>query len=329
MYDEFERAVTGRSRKGPSLLGWMFIALGTVFVVGIAGMGLAAFYVHRQVEEFASGLVRQLQEGPASVGAALVSRLESHTRLLDADPGEGLTFLRNLPPDAPPEETILGLGALDLASLNLESLGRASQDRERVERRVVVRERPAGTGEVSISMEGDGDGGHLVIRGRDGHVRFDLVREEDGGSLVIDSNEGRVRFDLRHSADGGELVVETDDGTFRFGAGDVARARPAWVPTLGGMPSDPRRVYSLTSPEGFLGAVSWEADGAPREVLADYREWLEGEGYELLMEHRLREGDQEQASLWARQEGQKRVVFLVAAEDVSGTGVLLGYGEGR
>jgi hypothetical protein len=332
MYDEFERAVTGRARRGPSALGWVLIALGSLFVIGVLGTGVAAFYVHRKVEQFASGMVRQIQRGPAEVGAAVLSSLESHARLLEADPTEGLAFLRTLPSDGAPEA-----GILDLASLDLSSMGRISErrnlaeveGREQVDRGARGRDRSMEEGgDVSVSMRGDRDGGYLVIRGRDGEVRFDLTRTDDGGSLVVDSNEGQVRFDLRRGDDGGELVVETEEGTLRFGAGDRAQALPGWVPRLGGIPSEPRSVYSLTSPEGFLGAVAWEGREPPAEVLASYRGWLEREGYELQMEHRLREGGRDQGSLWARQEGQRRVVFLVAAEDEAGTRVLLGYGEG-
>jgi hypothetical protein len=324
MYDEFERAVTGRTRRGPSALGWVLIALGGLFVMGIVGTAVAAFYVHRKVEQFASGVVRQIQRGPAEVGAAVLSGLESHSRLLEADPTEGLAFLRNLPSDGAPERAIL-----DLAALDLSSMGRASEPRGSTERGSRGRDRSGEGGDVSVSMRGDRDGGYLVIRGRDGQVRFDLTRTDDGGSLVVDSDEGRVRFDLRRGDDGGELVVETEEGTLRFGAGDRARPMPNWVPRLGRIPSDPRSVYSLTSPEGSLGAVAWEGREPPEEVLASYRRWLEREGYELQMEHRLREGGRDQGSLWARQEGQRRVVFLVAAEEESVTRVLLGYGEGK
>jgi hypothetical protein len=332
MYDEFERAVTGRTRGGPSPLGWVLIALGVLFVMGIVGTGVAAFYVHRKVEQFASGVVRQIQRGPAEVGAAVLSSLESHSRLLEADPTEGLAFLRNLPSDGAPERAILDLSALDLSSMGRASEGRnlaEVEGREPAERGSRGRDRSGEGGDVSVSMRGDQDGGYLVIRGRDGQVRFDLTRTDDGGSLVVDSNEGRVRFDLRKGDDGGELVVETEEGTLRFGAGDRAQALPGWVPRLGRIPSEPRSVYSLTSPEGFLGAVAWEGREPPAEVLASYRGWLEKEGYELQVEHRLREGGRDQGSLWARQEGQRRVVFLVAAEDEAGTRVLLGYGEGK
>ena len=326
MYDEFERAVTGRTRVGPSPLGWVLIAVGVLFVMGIVGTGMAAFYVHRKVEQFAGGVVRQIQKGPAEVGAAVLSSLESHSRLLEAEPTEGLAFLRTLPSDGAPEAGILDLASLDLASLGDPSGARRVEvDRGRGAR---AQGSSVGGDDVSVSMRGDRDGGYLVIRGRDGEVRFDLTRTDDGGSLVVDSNEGQVRFDLRRGDDGGELVVETEEGTLRFGAGDKAQALPGWVPRLGGIPSEPRSVYSLTSPEGFLGAVAWEGREPPAEVLASYRGWLEREGYELQMEHRLREGGRDQGSLWARQEGKRRVVFLVAAEDEAGTRVLLGYGEG-
>ncbi len=329
MYDEFERAVTGKSRSGPSPLGWVFIAVGILFLIGVVGAGATAFYVHRKVEQFAGGLVRQFQQGPAEIGAAVVSGLESHARLLEADPLEGLAFLRNLPQDASPEKALMELASLDLASLERMVRDRPPESRTAGDRGSRGREPSSRGGDVSVSMRGDRDGGYLFIQGKDGHVRFDLVREGDGGSLLIDSNEGQVRFDLKRSADGGELVVETEEGTFRFGAGDGAQAPPAWVPRLGGMPADPRRVYSLASQEGFLGAVAWETEGSPRDLLASYRGWLEAEGYELQVEHRLRDGDRDHGSLWARNEALGRVVFMVADHDRSRVRILLGYGEGE
>ena len=96
----------------------------------------------------------------------------------------------------------------------------------------------------------------------DGQVRFDVVRTDGGGYLTINSSEGEVRFDLVRGDHGGELVVRSEKGTLRFGAGEAAEAMPGWVPRLDAMPSDPEGVYSLTSREGFLGAVTWQSDSA-------------------------------------------------------------------
>ena len=104
---------------------------------------------------------------------------------------------------------------------------------------------------------------------------------------------------------------------------------PGWVQRIDGMPADPQRVYSLTSQEGFMGAVAWQGDGSPQDVISFYREWLEGEGYELRAEHRLREEGNDRGSLWARNEDAGRVVFLVAELEEGMTNILLGYGEGE
>jgi hypothetical protein len=77
-----------------------------------------------------------------------------------------------------------------------------------------------------------------------------------------------------------------------------------------------------------MGAVAWEADGSPGDVLSYYSEWLEGEGFELKDARRVRQdGGADQASLWARNENTGRVVFLVAGQEDGTTKVLLGYGE--
>ena len=48
MYDEFERAVTGKSGEKLSFFGWLSIAVGTLFVLGIVGVGLAAVRVKHE-----------------------------------------------------------------------------------------------------------------------------------------------------------------------------------------------------------------------------------------------------------------------------------------
>jgi hypothetical protein len=93
------------------------------------------------------------------------------------------------------------------------------------------------------------------------------------------------------------------------------------------MPSDPQRVYSLSTEEGYMGAVAWQGDSSPQEIISFYRDWLEGEGFDLRSENRKRGRNTDQWSLWARHEESGRVVFLVGTEDAEATRILLGYGE--
>ena len=141
--------------------------------------------------------------------------------------------------------------------------------------------------------------------------------------------DGEVRFDVRGGDNGGSLVIQTPEESFRFGAGDEADAMPGWVPRAEWMPRSPQRVYSLDSEEGNLGAVTWESDVSAEEILGFYKNWLEGEGYELRSETRLHDQGGSQGSLWAKDEASGRVVF-VATEQMDGeTKILLGYGEGK
>jgi hypothetical protein len=349
MYDEFERAVTGKPKRGMPFWGWALIAFAFFVVLGVVGIGYAVNRAYHAAADRVEELAREFALQPSSAAAEVVSRLASHAQLISADPREGLAFLEDLRPGVPSEAYMerLAEGVFDLQAAEAQL-------------RTEVREgRDGGTvtlnsdkGSVRLEFSRNDDGGSLVIDSDEGQVRLDLVRTEDGGFLTIDSEDGQqvrmdlvktedggyfsidsqdgnVRFDLTRGEEGGQLVVRSDDQTLRFGLGDDAEAMPGWVPRVDGMPDAPRRVYSLDTAEGFLGAVAWEHDAAPEEVLTFYQERLEREGYEFKASHRLHTDQTEGGSLWARNEGAGRMVFVVAHTDDQGrTGVLLGYGQG-
>jgi hypothetical protein len=346
MYDEFERAVTGKSGEKLSFLGWLSIGLGTLFVLGIVAVGLTAVRVKHQVAEIAHVIQHELEANPTLAAEAMVERMESHASLLSVPPEKGVTLLQDLGSDAPEEAFMREFfgGTMELFPEGQEFVeGLKEQAREGLmevkssEGRVrmdLIRGEDGGSlvidsdeGQVRFDLRKTKDGGFLAIDSDEGQVRFDLIKKEDGGSLVIKSDEGQVRFDVAGGEDGGSMVIETDDATLRFGAGDEAEAMPGWVRRIDGMPADPQRVYSLTSEEGFMGAVAWQGDGSARDVLSFYRDWLDGEGYEFKAQQRTHSEGEEVISLWARNEDAGRVVFLVAGQDEGVTKLLLGYGE--
>jgi len=348
MYDEFERAVTGKSGERLSFLGWLSIALGTLFVLGIVAAGLTAVRVKHKVVEIAHVIQQELEAHPTLVAEAMVERMESHASLLSVPPEEGVALLQNLEPGSPDEAFMREFfdGTLELFPEGQEFVeGLKEQAREgflevRGDRGKVsmdlIRGEDGGSliidteeGQVRFDLRKTEDGGFLAIDSDEGQIRFDLIKGDDGGSLVINSEDGQLRFDVHGGDDGGSMVIQTDEATIRFGAGDEAKGMPGWVQRIDGMPADPQKVYSLNSEEGFMGAVAWEGDQSPSEVLSFYREWLEGEGYEIRAEHRLHEDGNDQSSLWARNEEAGRVVFLVAGLDEGLTKLLLGYGEGE
>ena len=346
MYDEFERAVTGRSRQGLSFLGWLSIAVGTLFVLGIVGAGLAFVRVKSEVEEIAHEIRRELEVSPTVATDAVVERLESHATLLSVSPDEGVSLLQNVSPESPgdafmeeffggtlnlfPEAPEIASGIRDQVRDGLVEIG-SGGERLRMD---LVRGDEGGSlviqsdeGQVRLDLRKTADGGYLAIDSEEGEVRFDLVERENGGALIVNSREGEVRFEVEGGDDGGTMVVRTDDTTLRFGAGEEAQAMPGWVRRVEGMPEGPRKVYSLSSERGFMGAVAWQGDGSARDILTFYRDWLEGEGYELRAQHRTREGRSEVSSLWARHQERGRVVFLVVGQERGHTEVLLGYGQ--
>jgi len=346
MYDEFERAVTGKSGERLSFLSWLSIALGTVFALGIVGAGLTAVHVKKEVAEIAEVVRHEIRSGPTVAAEAMVERLESHATLLSVPPEEGVALLATLDPGAPPEsfmEEFFG------GTMELFPQGREMAEGIKTQIRDGLMEIDSDQGRLRMDLVRGDDGGSLVIDSDEGQVRFDLQKTEDGGFLVIDSEEGQVRFDLEQSEDGGSLsihspdgnirfdvaggedggtmIIETEDASMRFGAGQEAEGMPGWVERVAGMPESPERVYSMRSEEGFMGAVAWQGDGSARDVLSFYRDWLEGTGFEIRSQQRSRDGNAEVTTLWARNEGTGRMVFLVAAEEDGATKALLGYGE--
>lgn len=343
MYDEFERAMTGRTpKRGMGLLGWTLATVGLLFMVGMVGVAFAVNRATHAVGEFA----RDFDVSGGLAGLAALADVEAQTRLLSMDPEEGLDFLDRLaagdPADAFTEEMVQG--TFDLAQVErrvrrdvrVRKGGDARSDVGNEEVQVDL-DRHDGGGSLVINAGGEelrfdlvrtGSGGFLTVGSKDGQTRIDLHGTGEGGYLSIDSEDGNVRFDLNKQGDGGQLVIRTDDETVRLGVGDGAEGMPGWVPAFG-MPERPRPVYSLDASEGLLGAATWNAEAAPSEILAYYKQELEAQGYEIRDRYRRTAGDEDEGSFWARNDADGRMVFVVAHQEGAETRLLVGYGEER
>ncbi len=184
--------------------------------------------------------------------------------------------------------------------------------------------------DVSIQLSRSEHGGSLVLDSRDGRVRFNLEKNSQGGSLSIDSDDGHARFDLIRGDDGARLVIHGDDNaTVELAVGAQSRSTPGWVPRPHAMPDDTRPVFSLTTADAKLGAVTWEDDASTGAWISMYRSTLEDAGYEVQVEQSRSGPRHDEASLWARRERDGRTVFALARQQEDGrTHEVLGYGEG-
>lgn len=322
MYDEFERALTGKApRKGLSPLGWIGVGVGMVMLVGAVGVGYGATHVAHRVRHVAHELA-----APAGRDIdRMVSRLDRSSSVVVLDPDAGLSFLRSLDSGDPSQALVSRLVG---SRLDLSGGLHAIPDLPGVSDIVTTTIR-SGRPDVRVDVNRGNGGGSVELSSKDGHVRFDLVKRSGGGTLTIDSDNGHARIDFARSHDGGKLLIQSDEGTVELGVGSSSRSTPDWVPVPRDMPDGSRPVFSLTTPDALLGAVAWKDDIAPGERVASFRKSLEDDGYQVEAEHSRSGPDGAEASLWARREQDGRTVFLLARRLDGRTHEVLGYGHGN
>ena len=88
-----------------------------------------------------------------------------------------------------------------------------------------------------------------------------------------------------------------------------------------------KHLFSASSDEGSLGAVSWETDRAPQAILDFYRRELEDAGYDIREEHSAWRHGEVEGGFWAERDESRRAVFIGVSEEDGVTKVVLGYGE--
>lgn len=305
MHDEFERAVTGGApRRGLSPFGWILVTFGVFALVGTLGAGVVAYKVANGVREGIGNVTRELGVAPNIAAARMAARLASADEAVSMDPERGLALLSDIDGTDRPAELLKAMAAPLRA--------------------------PDGSARPDASATGSDDAATLRIRSSDGDVSFGLPRTNEGGLLAIDSDEGRVHVEILGGEDEGRIRIRTDERRVEAVFGDDAERMPRWAETLAGVRGRVQPVISLASERGRLGAVAWESDEDASMLLASFLESLEAEGYEVKVEHRARDGAEAHASLWARNQADGRMIFMVAHRDDHGrTGVLMGYGEER
>ncbi len=323
MYDEYERAVTGKPKRGLPVWGWALIVVAFLFMFGAVGIGIAANRVAKKVHrEFSGDFADELAEELAGLEIELAEELEGLDSEIADEVAAALAEVQHELNAEFGEDT--GRFASDLLSRIQPRLERLLGDPQAG----LAFLQDLGSQEYSEKALREVLEGSLRIRTEDGELTADLWRGEDGGSLVIDTPDGEeIRIDLAKQDGGGELVIKTEEKVVRFGAGTAAAGLPGWVPPVRGMPDHPKHLFSAEADEGGLGAVSWETDRSPQAVLDFYRLELEEAGYVLREEHSAHNHGEFGGGFWAENKADGRVVFMAVGEEDGMTRILLGYGE--
>lgn len=172
--------------------------------------------------------------------------------------------------------------------------------------------------------------GRLQLRDRDlSRLRLDVRGGDRAGSLVLDADGERVAVDFERDADGGAVVIRSSEGTITLGAGGRAADLPAWVPSVADRPDRPVQIYSARTDEATVGAVSWETDLTPEQVVDRFDDALGYEGLSADRRSVRRHPGESRASLTFRELDGERKAFVVAVDDGGRTRVILGYRSDR
>ena len=324
MYNEYERAVTGKARRGIPVFGWVLIVMASLLLFGVAGVGFAAYKTVNMVKrEFSGEMAGELARELAAVERELAAELRGVDREVTSQVSAALREA---------QRELKGSFGDEAPLYTANLLSRMGPDLEQLFQNPTV-----GLALLQDLSSGDGPEralrdvleGSLRIRTGEGEMAAELWRGEDGGSLVIQGADGEeLTLDLVRAEKGGALIIQSPEGTVKLGAGTEAASPPSWVAGFGKMPDDPTPLFSVESRSGGLGTVSWETESSAEAILEHYRDAVSRAGYRIREEHSAMQRSREEMGFWAESLQEDRVVFLSASEEDGVTRVLLGYGEG-
>jgi hypothetical protein len=166
MYDEYERAVTGRTRPRLGAGAIFGLILAGFLFTGVAATVAGYFFVRTKVSQ----AIERFEANPALTAAHMLARLDPQLRVLEEVAEGSQVALR----DARTGE-VARFDFQDLVEGSLRIRGGDGED-------------------VSIDLRGDESGGSLVIDADGERLRVDLQRKADGATLVIDGPEGQMRL---------------------------------------------------------------------------------------------------------------------------------------
>lgn len=323
MYDEFERSVTGKSKQGIPVFGWILIVSAFVVMLGVVGVGFAAYRTVTMVKrefsaEMAGELARELEEVERELAVEL--------RGLDAETASQVSAaLREARQEL---ESSFGDEASAYAANLLSRMGPGLDHLLKNPTVGLALLQDLGSSDSPEHALRDVLEGSLRIRTGEGELAAELWSGEDGGSLVIQGADGdELTLDLVKADEGGALKIQSREGTVRLGAGSEAAELPGWVGEFADLPGNAASIFSVESDEGGMGAVSWETGASAGAVLENYRDAVSWAGYRIREEHSAQHHGMEEMGFWAENHQEDRVIFLSISEKDGVTRVLLGYGE--
>lgn len=172
--------------------------------------------------------------------------------------------------------------------------------------------------------------GQLRISTDGGDFTARLDADDDRGSLIVRGPDGAVLVDLSADEAGGRLVIGTDGDEVRIEAGNRAQARlPAWLSEIIDTPADAETIVSGALNGARFGAVSWTTRDDPDRLVERIRNRLTDEGWQLEVDHDLRDGGASSASTIARQPEAGRTIVVAAGSSDGETTVVQGWAETR
>ncbi len=220
IHDEFERSLGGKPQ-GTKTWKKVLVGLGLIGVVFFSAVAVAGIFVAREVRS----TVEEFRSDPALTIAERVVKRSRDLELVSTDQAAQTVTFRTR-------------GDGEVRTVDVEQI---------LEGRLSIR---TDEGTIRFNLEGDEDGGSLVIEKADGEVvRIDATGGDGEARLTVETGDGEVlRIDARGEDGQGSLIIRTEDDVLHFDAeGD-----------------DERGTLTIRSQDGEL--VRLEAEGSGEDA---------------------------------------------------------------
>jgi len=161
-------------------------------------------------------------------------------------------------------------------------------------------------------VDSDDEAGTLTVRDKKtGEETTVSLQDVEDGKISFKQGDEEVSVGMeKDDKGGGAFTVRDKDGKTRLrvgsGGGDEL---PGWIPKYPG--TEPEGTFLSSSDQQTNGGFGYKTGDDPDDVIAFYKDALEGDGFEITGNNTWQSGDTKSASINAKAEGRTIQVMVI------------------